>query len=135
MSLRSAIAAVVDGAWRMLTGDELGAILGDDAIRRGVSGTFANSIVSSTLLGRMASAAGREHQTTLTGFKWIGRVPDLAFGYEEAIGYCVDSRAVPDKDAPVPAGLAADKVKMRKPAVTLGGADPAEARRVEVRVQ
>ena len=95
---RCAVAAVVDGAWRMLTGDELGAILGDDAIRRGVSGTFANSIVSSTLLGRMASAAGRDHQTTLTGFKWIGRVPDLAFGYEEAIGYCVDSRAVPDKD-------------------------------------
>jgi len=95
---RCAVAAVVDGAWRMLTGDELGAILGDDAIRRGVSGTFANSIVSSTLLGRMASAAGRDHQTTLTGFKWIGRVPDLAFGYEEAIGYCCDSRAVPDKD-------------------------------------
>ena len=46
----------------------------------------------------MASAAGRDHQTTLTGFKWIGRVPDLAFGYEEAIGYCCDSRAVPDKD-------------------------------------
>ena len=95
---RCAVAAVVDGAWRMLTGDELGAILGDDAIRRGVPGTFANSIVSSTLLGRMAHAAGRDHQTTLTGFKWIGRVPDLAFGYEEAIGYCCDSRAVPDKD-------------------------------------
>ena len=95
---RCAVAAVVDGAWRMLTGDELGAILGDDAIRRGVPGTFANSIVSSTLLGRMAAAAGRDHRTTLTGFKWIGRVPDLAFGYEEAIGYCCDSRAVPDKD-------------------------------------
>ena len=44
-------------------------------------------------------------------------------------------RAVAVKDALVAAGLAADKVKMRKPAVTLGGADPAEARRVEVRVQ
>ena len=95
---RCAVAAVVDGTWRMLTGDELGAILGDDAIRRGVPGVFANSVVSSTLLGRMAEAAGRTHTTTLTGFKWIGRVPDLAFGYEEAIGYCVDSRAVPDKD-------------------------------------
>ncbi|NLE98873.1 MAG: phospho-sugar mutase, partial [Propionibacterium sp.] len=95
---RCAVAAKVDGAWRMLTGDELGAILGDDAIRREVPGVFANSVVSSTLLARMAEAAGRDHRTTLTGFKWIGRVPDLAFGYEEAIGYCVDPRAVPDKD-------------------------------------
>ena len=95
---RCAVAAVVDGQWRMLTGDELGSLLGDDAIRRGVPGIFANSVVSSTELGRLAKAAGREHTTTLTGFKWIGRVPDLAFGYEEAIGYCCDSRAVPDKD-------------------------------------
>ena len=95
---RCAVAAVVDGTWQMLTGDELGSLLGDDAIQRGVPGVFANSFVSSTLLGRMAKAAGREHRTTLTGFKWIGRVPDLAFGYEEAIGYCVDSSAVRDKD-------------------------------------
>jgi phosphomannomutase len=95
---RCAVAAVVNGQWRMLTGDELGAILGDDAIRREVPGVFANSVVSSTLLGTMARAAGRQHTTTLTGFKWIGRVPDLAFGYEEAIGYCVDASAVPDKD-------------------------------------
>ncbi|MCG6567029.1 phospho-sugar mutase [Tessaracoccus sp. ZS01] len=95
---RCAVAAVVDGQWRMLTGDELGSLLGDDAIRRGVPGRFANSVVSSTELARMARAAGRPHVTTLTGFKWIGRVADLAFGYEEAIGYCCDSRAVPDKD-------------------------------------
>ncbi|SDL37757.1 phospho-sugar mutase [Tessaracoccus oleiagri] len=95
---RCAVAARIDGAWRMLTGDELGSILGDDAIRRGVPGVFANSVVSSTLLRTMARNAGREHRTTLTGFKWIGRVPDLAFGYEEAIGYCVDPKAVPDKD-------------------------------------
>ncbi|MEL4358659.1 MULTISPECIES: phospho-sugar mutase [unclassified Luteococcus] len=84
--------------WRMLTGDELGSLLGDDAIRRNVAGTYANSVVSSTLLGTMARAAGKPHVTTLTGFKWIGRVPDLAFGYEEAIGYCCDSQHVPDKD-------------------------------------
>ncbi len=95
---RCAVAAVVDGQWRMLTGDELGAILGDDAIRRGGHGVLANSVVSSTLLGRMARSVGRRHQVTLTGFKWIGRVPDLAFGYEEAIGYCCDPAAVPDKD-------------------------------------
>lgn len=100
---RCAVAAPfpdADGSttWRMLTGDELGSLLGDDAIRRGVDGVYANSVVSSTLLGRMARAAGRRHQTTLTGFKWIGRVPGLGFGYEEAIGYCCDPQAVPDKD-------------------------------------
>lgn len=101
---RCAVATNMDGDWRMLTGDELGALLGDDAIRRGVPGTLANSIVSSTLLRTMARDAGREHQTTLTGFKWIGRVPSLAFGYEEAIGYCCDPQAVPDKDG-ISAGM------------------------------
>lgn len=95
---RCAVAAVIGGSWRMLTGDELGALLGDDALRRGVDGVYACSIVSSTLLGRMATAQGRAFRTTLTGFKWIGRVPGLGFGYEEAIGYCTDPERVPDKD-------------------------------------
>jgi phosphomannomutase len=95
---RCAIAAPVDGTWRMLRGDELGALLGDDALRRGVEGTYACSIVSSSLLAAMAAAHGQPFAATLTGFKWIGRVPGLAFGYEEAIGYCVDPEAVPDKD-------------------------------------
>ena len=95
---RCAVAAVVGGTWRMLTGDELGALLADDALRRGVPGTYACSVVSSTLLATMAAAHGRPAATTLTGFKWIGRVPELAFGYEEAIGYCTDAAAVPDKD-------------------------------------
>ena len=95
---RCAVAAPIGGRWRMLTGDELGSLLGDDAIRRNTPGTYACSVVSSTLLGAMAKANGRPFTTTLTGFKWIGRVPDLAFGYEEAIGYCCDSHAVPDKD-------------------------------------
>ncbi|WP_130865967.1 phospho-sugar mutase [Acidipropionibacterium timonense] len=95
---RCAMAAVIDGQWRMLTGDELGTLLGDDALRRGVHGVYANSIVSSTALATLARAAGQEHRTTLTGFKWIGRVPGLVFGYEEAIGYCCDPSHVPDKD-------------------------------------
>ncbi|HEY5981128.1 MAG TPA: phospho-sugar mutase [Microlunatus sp.] len=95
---RCAIAAPIDGTWRMLRGDELGALLGDDALRRGVTGTYACSIVSSSLLAAMATAHGQPFAATLTGFKWIGRVPGLAFGYEEAIGYCVDPEAVPDKD-------------------------------------
>ena len=95
---RCAIAAVVDGEWRMLSGDELGVLLGEDALRRGVRGTYACSIVSSSLLSAMAAAYDQPFVYTLTGFKWIGRVPGLAYGYEEAIGYCIDPEAVPDKD-------------------------------------
>src|SRR5699024_2882630 len=58
----------------------------------------ASSVVSSRLLGRIAASHGLEHRTTLTGFKWISRVPGLVFGYEEALGYCVDPSAVRDKD-------------------------------------
>jgi phosphomannomutase len=95
---RCAIAAIVDGGWRMLSGDELGVLLGEDALRRGVGGTYACSIVSSSLLSAMAAAYGKPFVYTPTGFKWIGRVPGLAYGYEEAIGYCIDPDAVPDKD-------------------------------------
>ena len=95
---RCAVAAPIDGRWRMLRGDELGCLLGDDALRRGVRGTYACSIVSSSLLSVMAAAYAQPFVYTLTGFKWIGRVPGLAYGYEEAIGYCVDPEAVPDKD-------------------------------------
>lgn len=95
---RCAVAIPGADGWRTLSGDELGAILGDDALRRGVRGTYACSIVSSSLLSAMAAAHGQRFVATLTGFKWIGRVPSLVFGYEEAIGYCCDPDAVPDKD-------------------------------------
>jgi phosphomannomutase len=95
---RCAAAAIVDGQWRMLRGDELGVLLGEDALRRGVRGTYACSIVSSSLLSVIAAAYGQSFVYTLTGFKWIARVPGLAYGYEEAIGYCVDPEAVRDKD-------------------------------------
>lgn len=95
---RCAVAAPFDGVWRMLSGDELGWLLADDALRRGTPGVYACSVVSSTLLGKMAASVGQPFQMTLTGFKWIGRVPGLAFGYEEAIGYCTDPEAVADKD-------------------------------------
>lgn len=87
--------------WRQLTGDEVGALLGkQSAISAAVSGhgVLASSIVSSRLLARIASSHGLQHRTTLTGFKWISRVPGLVFGYEEALGYCVDPQAVRDKD-------------------------------------
>ncbi len=83
---------------RRLTGDELGALLATWLIRRGARATVATTIVSSSLLGRIAAAAGVPYAETLTGFKWLTKVPDLAFAYEEALGYCVDPEAVRDKD-------------------------------------
>ena len=82
----------------MLHGDEVGALLAHHLIRRGTEGVYACSIVSSSLLAKMAAAAGQPHAETLTGFKWIGRVEGLAFGYEEALGYCCDPEHVRDKD-------------------------------------
>jgi phosphomannomutase len=58
----------------------------------------ACSVVSSQLLARIAAAHGVRHETTLTGFKWIARVPGLVYGYEEALGYCVAPDLVRDKD-------------------------------------
>ncbi len=95
---RCAVGVPGPDGWRMLRGDEVGALLGDFLLRTGKDGTYAASIVSSSLLGRMAQAHGRPYEDTLTGFKWIGRIPGLAFGYEEALGYCVDPDQVKDKD-------------------------------------
>ncbi|MGW0710730.1 phospho-sugar mutase [Streptomyces sp. NPDC002643] len=86
------------GAWRMLRGDEVGALLATHLVSRGARGTFAESIVSSSLLGRIAEKAGLPYEETLTGFKWIARVEGLRYGYEEALGYCVDPEGVRDKD-------------------------------------
>ncbi|MFL6101014.1 MAG: phospho-sugar mutase [Actinomycetales bacterium] len=88
------------GGWRMLRGDEVGVLLGSHLIDRGVPGdaVFVNSIVSSRWLAGICAAAGVAHEETLTGFKWISRVPGLRYGYEEALGYCVDPGHVRDKD-------------------------------------
>lgn len=95
---RCALACPVDGHWRMLSGDELGWLLATASLDAGVRGTYACSVVSSTLLADLAAAHGQPFTPTLTGFKWIARVPGLAFGYEEALGYCTDPGAVADKD-------------------------------------
>ncbi len=95
---RCAAAVPTERGWQMLRGDEVGALLADALLRRGVRGVFATTIVSSSLLARMALDHGVEFAETLTGFKWIGRVPGLAFGYEEALGYCVAPDLVRDKD-------------------------------------
>jgi len=93
-------AAVKDPAtgWRMLRGDELGAILGESIARKTNSGIFANSIVSSSILKKIAEHYNLEFKETLTGFKWLAKIKGLTFGYEEALGYAVDAKTVNDKD-------------------------------------
>jgi phosphomannomutase len=87
------------GAWRMLRGDEVGVLLGDALLRKGVRGTYATTIVSSSMLGVMAGRHRVGYAETLTGFKWISRAArDLVFGYEEALGYAVAPHLVRDKD-------------------------------------
>jgi len=59
---------------------------------------LANSIVSSSILSKIAQHYGLPFKETLTGFKWLAKIPNLWFGYEEALGYAVDSKSVNDKD-------------------------------------
>jgi phosphomannomutase len=87
-----------DGQWRMLRGDELGVIFGEWIARTAPQGTFGNSIVSSSILRKISAHYGIDFKEVLTGFKWLAKIEDLAFGYEEAIGYAVDSETVNDKD-------------------------------------
>jgi phosphomannomutase len=93
-------AAIKDrnGQWRMLRGDELGVIFGEWIARTSPTGTFANSIVSSSILRKISAYYEIDFKEVLTGFKWLAKIEDLAFGYEEAIGYAVDSATVNDKD-------------------------------------
>ena len=104
-----AIPGTEPGTWRALSGDELGILLADHLIRRGVPGTYATTIVSSTLLRALCAARGVPYAETLTGFKWIVRgAEDLAYGYEEALGYCVAPDLVRDKDGITAAVTVAD---------------------------
>lgn len=100
---------LLDDAWVKLSGDETGALIGEYLAARAAAGAASSagassagatacSIVSGRLLGRIAETHGLTHATTLTGFKWIGRTPELVYGYEEAIGHCVDPQHVRDKD-------------------------------------
>ena len=90
--------------WRPLRGDEIGAVLANHLLTHGgvaEGAVFATTIVSSTLLAKMAARAGVPFVETLTGFKWISRSPGvgqtLGFGYEEALGFCIGD-LVGDKD-------------------------------------
>ena len=88
--------------WRMLRGDEVGALLGyfiaSEMPELIVGKSFANSIVSSSILSKIANHHRIEFHETLTGFKWLAKIENLGFGYEEALGYAVDALTVNDKD-------------------------------------
>lgn len=93
-------AAINEGGWRMLRGDEVGALLGEYLAQtsKNREGVLANSIVSSSILKKIAKSHGLPFVETLTGFKYLAKVENLRFGYEEALGYAVDSNYVNDKD-------------------------------------
>ncbi len=99
---RLAVALPFDEDYRALTGNQVGAILGwfsaERARARGQQGALANSLVSSPVLGKIATHFGLEHEETLTGFKYVSRVENLIFGFEEALGYLVTPDVVRDKD-------------------------------------
>ena len=120
---RMAVAVPDPGTgWRVLTGDQVGALIGASLIGASLIGAsligasllertagaaqerlVASTVVSSTLLSKIAAAAGVRYAETLTGFKWIARAADglpgtrFVFGYEEALGYAVGD-VVRDKD-------------------------------------
>lgn len=128
---RCAAAVRFPDGWRMLRGDEVGVLLGaytaEAALANGTEDAqvFANSIVSSRQLSRVAAAHGIAHVETLTGFKWIARPAGLTFGYEEALGYCVAPHLVKDKDGISAALVLADL------AATLKAADSTVPERLE----
>jgi phosphomannomutase len=94
---RLAVGVRSGNGYQMLTGDQVGLLLAEMIASAKQSGTLANSIVSASL-AKVAAFHNLKYQQTLTGFKWISKVPNLSFGYEEALGYCIDPTFTPDKD-------------------------------------
>lgn len=101
------------GAWRQLSGDQLGALFAQHLAAKipvgeggGEPPVFARSLVSGSMCDAIAAAHGITARQSLTGFKWIVRGPGVVYGYEEAIGYCLDPEVVRDKDG-ITAGLIA----------------------------
>lgn len=99
--------ASADGGYRRLSGNEVGLLLGWAAAEEHAAsqhgthstpGVLAASIVSSPGLAAIAERFGLGYADTLTGFKWVSRVPGLVFGFEEALGYLVNPETVRDKD-------------------------------------
>ena len=113
---RVALALPTENGWQRLTGDQVGLILADEIASKAKSGTLACSIVSSSVLTKVADHYGLDFKATLTGFKWISKIPNLIFGYEEALGYCIDPDNVADKDGVSAALLLANIARREKAA-------------------
>ena len=102
---RLAVALPFEGGFALLNGNQIGLVLGDHCLNayQGPPAVFAASIVSSQALSALVTARGHTYASALTGFKWImterRRRPEqpFAFGYEEALGYCI-GETVADKD-------------------------------------
>ena len=90
------------GNWKPLHGNVIGCYLGWYLAKQyhaqGKKGVLACSLVSSPALAEIAKKYGFDSEETLTGFKYIGKVNGLLFGFEEALGYLVDPDKVRDKD-------------------------------------
>ncbi len=97
---RCSVAIKEGKTYRQLNGDEIGCLLGNiiASNNKNTNAVLANSIVSSRLLALIAKSHNINHTETLTGFKWIARSEKMVFGYEEAIGFCVDPENIRDKD-------------------------------------
>lgn len=106
------------GNWKALHGNVVGCFLAwylaQQYQSQGKQGAFACSLVSSPALEKIAQQYGFRFQETLTGFKYIGKVPDLLFGFEEALGYLVDPDKVRDKDGISAAVVFLDLVRSLK---------------------
>lgn len=113
---RCAIGIPGPAGWRMLSGDETGALLADHILKTAAPDSLvANTIVSSQLLAALAPARGARYARTLTGFKWLVRAGSgLVYAYEEAIGHCVDPKSVNDKDGISASVMLADLVAALK---------------------
>jgi phosphomannomutase len=104
-----------EGGWRRLQGDEIGWLLADHILRhtKGDDRLVITTLVSSSLLSKMATEYGVRFAETYTGFKWIGHTvlsrPEshFVFGYEQALGYLVCGRPL-DKDGITAAVLMAE---------------------------
>ena len=114
---RVGVAVRHQGAYRLISGNEMGILLLDYLARArrdaqgGLDGCVAvTTIVSTSMVDALARAYGFELRRTLTGFKYIGRqiglleaagcASDFLFGFEESYGYLAGTH-VRDKDAVV----------------------------------
>lgn len=120
---RLGIAVPEKGDFRLISGNQLGALLADYIFRTRKelgtlpsNGAFVNTIVTSDLQNKIAGAYGLSSFKVLTGFKYIGlKIKEFEeknshtylFGGEESYGFLVGT-AVRDKDAVSAAAMTAE---------------------------